>query len=356
MQKKVKIGIVGLGSIAGAHIAGYEALDNVEIYALCDINEERLKKRGEQLGVTRLYTDIDDMLAAVPELDAISVCTWNNAHAKCSIAALKAGKHVLCEKPMAMNTKEAEEMKKVADESGKLLMIGFVRRHGNDCQVLRDFISAGSLGDIYYGKVMYLRRNGCPGGWFGNKSLSGGGPLIDLGVHVIDLTRYLMGNPKPISVYGATFEKLGARKELKEGKSGWGSVGAGQEDIFDVEDLATALIRYDNGAVISVETSFSLNTEFKEKGQVELFGTKGGAKMDPDLHIFNNINGYMTNVNFANPTSFDFSNTFKQEIAHFISCITDGTECIATAQDGIEVMKILDGIYESAKTGHEVIL
>ena len=167
------------------------------------------------------------MLAELPEIDAVSVCTWNAAHAECTIAALNAGKHVLCEKPMAMNAAEAQAMLDAAKRNDRLLMIGFVRRFGNDCAIAKDLIEHDRMGDIYYAKATYLRRNGCPGGWFGDKARSGGGPLIDLGVHVIDLTRYLMGKPKPVSVYGATFHKLGDRRSIKSER---GYVSATQED------------------------------------------------------------------------------------------------------------------------------
>ena len=191
-MNKLKVGIIGVGGISSVHIAGYKACPDVELYAFCDIDEERLKQKGELHGVTRLFTSAQEMVA-LPELDMVSVCTWNSAHASCTITALNAGKHVLCEKPMALNTEEALAMQDAAKKNGKLLMIGFVRRFGNDCRIVKDFIDAGDFGDIYYAKATYLRRNGNPGGWFGDKSRSGGGPLIDLGVHVIDLCRYLMG-------------------------------------------------------------------------------------------------------------------------------------------------------------------
>ena len=143
-------------------------------------------------------------MMAKEELDCVSVCTWNAAHKGATIAALRGGANVICEKPMAMNAAEAEEMLAAAKETGKLLQIGFVRRFGKDADTVREFTDAGVMGDIYYAKATYLRRNGCPGGWFGDKAYSGGGPLIDLGVHVIDLTRYLAGNPNPISAYGVT--------------------------------------------------------------------------------------------------------------------------------------------------------
>lgn len=354
MADKIKIGIIGVGGISECHIASYLKNPDVELYAFCDINEKTLKLKGEKYGITKLYTDAEEMVNALPELDAVSVCTWNNAHKACTITALKAGKHVLCEKPMAMNKAEAEEMLSVAKECGKLLMIGFVRRHGNDAMTVREFIDSDTLGDLYYSKATYLRRNGNPGGWFGDKSRSGGGPLIDLGVHVIDLVRFLMGNPKPVSVYGATFQKLFDRPNIKAGKN-YTSTDAAAGDICDVEDLASALIRFDNGAVLSVEAAFSLNIK-EDTGTVELFGTKGGAKLSPKLEIYNDINGYLTNISFDADTSMDFDQIFVNEINHFVDCINGKAECIAPAEDGVTLMAILDAIYESAKTGHEVIL
>ena len=268
---KLKIGIIGTGGISEVHIEGYKKHADAEVYALCDINKERAEASAKRHGVPleRVFTDKAEMLRAVPELDAVSVCTWNNEHAPCTIAALKAGKHVLCEKPMAMNSKEAMAMKAAAEKAGKLLMIGFVRRHGNDAKLVKDFVDNGHFGDIYYAKAAYLRRNGNPGGWFSDKARSGGGPLIDLGVHVIDFVRYVMGNPQPVSVYGATFHKLGNRANLKTTKGYLAAdAKADTKEICDVEDLATALIRFDNGAVLSVEASFSLNIKHG-RGEIE---------------------------------------------------------------------------------------
>ncbi|MBO7358794.1 MAG: Gfo/Idh/MocA family oxidoreductase [Clostridia bacterium] len=356
MSNKLKVAIVGAGGISEVHIAGYKALDNVELYALCDINEERLKEKGARHGVSRLFTDEAEMLRALPEIDAVSVTTWNSQHAPCAIMALEAGKHVICEKPMAMNAEEAAAMEAAAKKAGKLLMIGFVRRFGNDCEVLKDFIDAGDFGEIYYCKANYTRRNGCPGGWFGDKSRSGGGPLIDLGVHVIDLVRYLMGNPQPVSVFGATFDKLKDRPGIKSLAAGYTAADAGREKPkFDVEDLATALVRFDNGAVLHVEAAFSMYIPH-DKGIIELYGTKSGAVLDPELTIYTQQNNYLTNVTMAGSTALSFTGLFENEIAHFVRCITDGIPCRNPAEDGVALMKILDAVYESAATGHEVII
>lgn len=352
-MSKIKIGIIGTGSISEQHIEAYLSNSSVELYAFCDLNEDRLKFMAEKYKVKHTFTDMNEMLK-LPEIDAVSVCTWNSAHAPCTIAALSAGKHVLCEKPMSVSKKDAEAMKEAADRNGKLLMIGFVRRYGNDCKILKEFIESDYFGDLYYAKATYLRRKGNPGGWFGDKARSGGGPLIDLGVHVIDLVRFLMGNPKPVSVYGATFKKLGERKNIK-GKQFYKASSATENDICDVEDLATAMIRFDNGAVLSIEASFSLNIK-KDEGKIELFGTKGGAKLDPELELYSEINDYLADVSLDAQTSLSFDGLFAKEINHFVSCIADGTPCISPAGDGIEIMAILDAIYQSAKTGHEVIL
>ncbi len=352
---KIRIGVIGTGNIAREHLNAYRKNPHVEIYALCDINPDILAKRAEEYGVPaeRTFTSCEDMVR-LPEIDAVSVCTWNCAHAPCTIAALNAGKHVLCEKPMAMNTQEALAMKEAAERNGKLLMIGFVRRYGNDCDILKDLIENDQFGEIYYAKATYLRRNGNPGGWFGDKARSGGGPLIDLGVHVIDLSRYLLGCPKPVSVYGATFRKLGNRPDVKGGKAYIASR-TSDTDVCDVEDLATALIRFDNGAVISVEASFSLNIK-KPVGNIELFGTKAGAKIDPELEMYSEMNGYMTNITLDHPTALSFDGLFAREINHYVDCVRNGLPCRSPAKDGVTLMRILDAIYESAATGHEVII
>lgn len=350
-MEKLKIGIIGVGGISEVHIGGYLADDRCELYAFCDINEKTLKAKGEKYGITRLFTDKDEMLAACPEIDAVSVCTWNAAHAECTIAALNAGKNVLCEKPMAMNAEQAMAMQQAAIDNNKLLMIGFVRRYGNDCNVVKDFIDSGDFGDIYYAKATYLRRAGAPPGWFGDKARSGGGPLIDLGVHVIDLARYVSGNPKPVSVYGATFHKLGNRNNLKN-VTRYATSNA-DTDVFDVEDLATAMVRFDNGLVLSVETSFSLNIK-EDTGTIQLFGTKAGAILNPELEIYTEQNGYLTNVSFRESTALSFNGLFEGEIKHYLDCMVDGAACKSPAKDGVILMKILDAIYESARTGHEV--
>ena len=267
MNKKLRVGIIGAGNISHCHMAGYQALgDAVEVIAACDIDEKKLDEYCKQYNIPNQYTDFHGMMAK-EDLDAVSVCTWNSVHKDATIAALRGGANVICEKPMAMNTEEALEMLEVSKETGKLLQIGFVRRFGNDADALKEYIEADTFGDIYYAKATYLRRSGCPGGWFGDKTRLGGGPLIDLGVHVIDLVRYLAGSPKAVSAYGATFNNLGPNRAV--GKKAWEI--AGNDDPCTVEDFTTALIRFDNNFTVSVEASFNLNVK-QDVGNIELFG------------------------------------------------------------------------------------
>ena len=351
-MSKIKVAIIGVGGISKHHINSYIENPNVELYAFCDINEKVLRAKGETYGIERLYTDEATMLRELPEIDAVSVCTWNSAHAPCTIMALEAGKHVLCEKPMATNAEDAMKMLATAKRVGKKLMVGFVRRFGKDTKVIRDFMDAGSVGELYYAKASYLRRNGCPGGWFGDKSRSGGGPLIDLGVHVIDLVRYLCGNPKPVSVTGATYKKLGNRPDIKDTVE-YKSVSKTNKDIFDVEDLATAFIRFDNGAVLAIDTSFSLNLKHNTT-KIELFGTKGGIYLDGDVELYTETGGYLSNVTLDMKTAFEMKDIFQNEINFYVDAIINDTDTYAIAEDGITLMKILDGIYKSAELGCEV--
>lgn len=297
MGNKVRIGLIGAGQIGVVHLKSYLEVENAEIAAICDIDETRLNKIADEYGITNRYTSVEDMLANEKDLDAADVCVWNVNHAKCAIAALNAGLHVICEKPMAYSVQEAEEMKACAEKNGKILMLAFCTRFSDETLIVKDYIDNGYLGNIYYAKAQYVRRHGNPGGWFGNKALSGGGPVIDLGVHVLDRARYLMGKPNPVSVYAVTFEKLGPQRELKN-NVGWQPENAKDTDVCDVEDFATALIRFDNGAVIQLETSYDVH--LPSSSGLSLCGEKGGMVTGGEnLTMHTNINGYISDVNIS---------------------------------------------------------
>ena len=353
-MKKVKIAMIGAGNIAGAHLEAYRAVANAEVVAICDIDPLRLRETADRFGITRRYDSVEAMLAAEKELDAADVCVWNCHHAKCAMAALNAGLHVLCEKPMAYTAAEAEEMLACAKKNGKLLMIGFVTRYDTETLVVKDYIDKGYTGQIYYAKAQYVRRHGNPGGWFSDKARSGGGPVIDLGVHVIDRARYLMGRPTPVSVYAATFTRLGRRDNLKT-KVAWSPKNASPTDVCDVEDGGTALIRFDNGAVIQLETFYSLNGE--TRNGVELYGEKGGFSTGRGKTVlYTEINDFMTDVVIDTERYKDAVPMFQAEMQDFVNRVLAGDLDTANAKDGVTVMKILDAIYESAQAGKEIVI
>lgn len=356
IMAKIRIGLVGAGNIANTHLESYMKNNEAEIAAICDIDEARLKKTADRFGIEKRYTNIDDMLAN-EKLDAADVCVWNCNHAECTIKALEAGLHVLCEKPMAYSAAEAEEMLATAKRVGKLLMVGFVCRFSNTTTVAKDFIDKGYLGEIYSAKAQYVRRHGAPGGWFCNKELAGGGPGIDIGVHPLDLTRYLMGNPMPVSVFAVTNDKLGKRDYLKT-NVGWSPENAKPSDPFTVEDFATALIRYDNGAVVSLEATYSLNGE--DSGKRQLFGTKGGLDVSSDtadsLMFYTTINDYIATQRYAPATSKAAATTLTKRWRTLLTAVSEDASARHRQRTALFVMKILDAIYESAKTGHEVTI
>ncbi len=349
---KLKVGIIGTGGISQSHTEGYKALPELcEVVACCDLDEEKVKKYASRYGIPRWYTDCREMMTK-EKLDCVSVCTWNSAHKECTIVALDAGANVICEKPMAMNAQEAREMNEAAERNGKLLQVGFVRRFGEDADTVLDFKNAGLIGDVYYAKAQYLRRSGCPGGWFKDKRFSGGGPLIDLGVHVIDLARYLAGNPKPVSAFGCAYDNLGPNR-ANGGQSAW-SVSDLDEHPYNVEDFVSALIRFENGFTLQLEASFNLNIP-KDKGEVSVFGTKAGVKIeDSRVDIYTDFAGKFVNMEPAGNVAFDFRKAFNSEIAGFVNAVLGNAPCKATGEDGEELMKIIDAIYESASKGVSV--
>lgn len=349
----LKVGVIGVGSISDSHIHPYRQNKDVDLFAFCDINEERLKEKGERYEVENLYTDYNELLAN-DEIDAVSVCTWNNTHAEIAIAALEAGKHVLVEKPLSITVEEALAVEEAAEKSGKVAQVGFVRRHDPNAHLLKRFIDNDDLGEIYYSKASYLRRLGNPGGWFSDKSRSGGGPLVDLGVHVIDLTWYLMGRPRPVSVSGNTYNKLGNRSHIE-------NLSFYQAADYDpshntVEDLANALIRFENGASLYVDVSFALHAE-QDEGSVRIYGEKGGAEVEPKFSIITEKHNTILNATpQVDSMGLDVGKAFSNEINHFVECCREGKETIAPISDGVQVMKMLNAVYESAKTGKEVYL
>jgi predicted dehydrogenase len=351
MSETVRIGVIGAGSISEMHIGSYNKNRDAAIVAICDLKEERAKAKADKYNIPNVYTDYRDLLAN-PDIDAVSICTWNNSHAEISIAALRAGKHVLCEKPLSKTVEEALAVEQAVKESGKTLQVGFVRRYASNTRIVKSFIDNGELGPIYYAKASCIRKLGNPGGWFADKERSGGGPLIDIGVHVIDLCWYLMGRPKVKSISGNTYNRLGNRSNIKNLK--FYKAADYDAELNSVEDMANALIRFDNGASLLVDVSFTLHAK-QDELTVKLYGEKGGVELEPELTLI--MEKYDTILN-ATPQidhlSFEFVQGFQDEIDYFIEVSQGSKTTLSPVQDGVEMMKILCGVYESAAQGREI--
>jgi len=358
MSKKLKVAVIGAGGISQrVHLPAYQNIENIEIIAVCDILPERAKEAAEKFDIPAYYTDYKDVLN-IEGLDAIDICTPNYWHSIIAVEALEKGLHVLCEKPDAIDVPEAEKMKAAAEKSGKTLMVIRNNRFLETSKFLKKYIEDGKMGNIYAGRCGWQRRRGIPGrgGWFTTKALSGGGPLIDLGVHMIDLSIWLMGNPKPVKVTGCTYNKFANSEDISDSKhSGFGDVKDG--GTFDVEDLAMGFIRFDNGACLQIEFSWASNVE-KEKRYVELRGEKAGSKWSSDedvLKIFEEAYGNTADF-LPNIDNKKAMGAHEANIRHFADVILNGAEPIFVPEQGINMIKILRAIYDSAEQGKEIQL
>lgn len=352
-MSKFRVGVIGAGSIAQSHLTAYAANPDVELIAVADMNLERARSVADAFGAARAYADPHELLAD-DQIDGVSICTWNNTHAAWAIAAIEAGKHVLVEKPIARTLAEAEEIQKIAEEHDRVVQVGFVRRHSPNCQVLKSFVDADELGEIYYARASCIRRVGNPGGWFADKEISGGGPLLDIGIHVLDLCWYLMGSPKVVSVSGNTYDKLGSRGNVT-------TMPRYKAADYDpskntVEDLANAVIRFENGASLLLDCSYSLHAT-QDSIAVSVHGDKGGAELEPALHIATEMHDSVVNIEpqIASRT-FEFGVGFANEIQNFVDASLGRAESIAPAWHGVEIARILEAIYASAESGREVSL
>jgi len=346
VKKKVKVGVIGLG-MGRAHLANYQELEQAEVIAICDVDKQRLQTTQQEYAIPHIFTDYQKMLQ-LPELDAVSVATPNFLHTAISIAALKAGKDVLCEKPLATNSKEAREIIKVKNKTGRKLAVHFNNRFRPEVQFLKNYLEEGNLGKIYYARTVWNRRDGAPRGgktWFTNREKSGGGPLVDLGVHRIDLALWLLGYPKVVSVSGLVNYELG-RKIAKE-----------QRVHYDVEDFATALIKLEGDIALQVECSWISFTQKKEDMFTQILGTSGGVEdrnllegYGYEVKIFHQVQG--TRVE-SSPKEFPPAETAPE---HFVNCILNDKEPMHRAEEALVVNEIMDAIYLSSKKKKEVTL
>ncbi len=343
-MKKVRIGVIGLG-VGKSHIKSYQQHPSAEVVAIADPDPARLAEVGDRFNVPSRYESAASMFAS-EKLDVVSIATPNKFHKPLTLAALKAGCHVLCEKPMAMNAREARDMLAAAKKARKHLMINFSYRFYGQSVALKKEVEAGTLGDIYFARTIWHRRRGMPGfgGWFGQKSLAGGGPLIDLGVHRLDLALWLMGYPKPVWVIGSAYNHIAAAQAKKERKA------------FDVEDMAVGMVKFANGATLEIEASWAANIAEAELMETRLFGTKGGLVQrnvgeayDFEAELYVERDGAQYDMKLHPPVP---SASSAPEV--LVDAVLGKCAPIATGEEGLIVMELLDAIYKSAATGRPV--
>ena len=355
MAKLIKVGIIGCGGIAnGKHMPSLSKVADCEMVAFCDIVPERAEAAKEKFGTAdaKAYTDYKELLKD-PEIDVVHVCTPNRSHSFITVDALEAGKHVMCEKPMAINSAEAKKMLDAAKRTGKKLTIGYQSRFRDDSQYLKKEVEDGTFGDIYYARAISLRRRAVPTwGVFLNEYEQGGGPLIDIGTHALDLTLWLMNNYKPKYCVGTTYHKL--NNDTDQGNM-WGKW---DPEKFTVEDSAFGFVVMENGATISLETSWALNTLDVREAVTSFCGTLAGADMVDGVRIngVRNDRQYVLQPSFkAGGVAFNGGSKGEsmadREERLWIEAVREDKDPVTLPEQAYVITRILEGIYTSAKTG-----
>lgn len=370
MSQKVRLGFIGCGGIANSkHFPGVAGIEDAEMVAFCDLVEERAVKAAKTYGTpdAKVYTDYHELLKD-PTIDAVHVLTPNVSHCEISCAAMEAGKHVLCEKPMAACEADAKKMLETRDRTGKILTIGYQYRHFHVNQVAKKVVDDGWLGDIYYAEATYLRRRGVPTwGVFTDKSKQGGGPLIDIGTHALDLTLFLMNNYDVDYVVGTSFEKLGRLLDPEhQGQTdGRGEQNSWNNQTYDVEDSAFGFIKMKNGATINLRASWAINMPAElganGKATVMLAGTKGGLDTVNDVVRLNHVVAGQQSITTVGEKVAPYIPGFSQgpapkslEADIWVKAIQGKGELFVTADQAYTVTRILEAIYTSSKTGKPV--
>ena len=356
-MEKVKVGIIGCGGIAnGKHLPSLKKIPEVELVAFCDIIPEKAEMAKATYGSenSKVYTDYRELLAD-PEITVVHVLTPNVSHSPITCDALDAGKHVMCEKPMAINSAEAQKMIDAAKRNNRKLTIGYQNRHTATSLYLKKEAENGTFGEIYYARAMALRRRAVPTwGVFLEKEKQGGGPLIDIGTHALDLTLWVMNNYKPKYCIGSTFHKLN-NLSPDEQANAWDCWDANK---FDVEDSAFGMIVMENGATIMLESSWALNTLDTHEAITSVCGTKAGADMLDGLRINGVRNGrqYVEKIDMsAGGVAFYDGSSSDDHCLHearaWIDAVLYDKDPFVLPEQAIVVTKILEGIYKSAETG-----
>jgi predicted dehydrogenase len=350
----LRVGVVGLGFAGQTHLRSYKQIPGVEVVALAGKEADVLQRVADEEKVPHRYADWEDLVAR-DDLDAVSVCTPTFLHAPIAIAALEGGRHVLSEKPLARSSVEAQDMVDASLKADRVLATAFNHRRRGDVTTLKKHIDTGSLGRIYYAKAAWLRRSGIPGlgSWFTNKEMSGGGPLIDLGVHVLDMALHLLGEPRVLSVTASTYAELGPNGR---GGSAY-SVKQQVNSAFEVEDIATAFLRLEGGGTLLLETSWAGYAGTGDSFGVTLFGSDGGAQIDVRNYQHEDTLRIYTDIA---DTPAEIRPEVRRGEGHlgvvktFVDIVQSGDWEGHHGEEGLSRTRIIDACYKSAQLGHEV--
>ncbi|MCM3620155.1 Gfo/Idh/MocA family oxidoreductase [Sutcliffiella horikoshii] len=345
-MEKLKMGIIGVGGIAqNRHIPTFLKMsDKVEIVAISDVNEATAEMVGEKFGISKVYAHYADMFE---EVDAVTICTPNKFHAEIAIAALEAGLHVFCEKPMAMRPDECEAMIAASEAAGKKLAIAYHYRFMKESIAAKRLVLEDEIGRPMVARAKGMRRRKVPGwGVFTNKELQGGGSLIDYGCHLLDLSLWLLGNPKPVEVMGTTYNEL---SKMPGQVNQWGNF---DHETFEVDDHVTAYIKFEGGASMMFETSWSANVKSDEES-VSISGLSGGVDLFP-FHLNQMKHGLLLNTE-ADWVPGEDDPSLPQALNFVNSCLGI-EELIVKPEQAMQTSQIIDAIYRSSETGKSVSL
>jgi predicted dehydrogenase len=357
MSEKMVLGIIGVGVIGKIHAKAHQAAGQTEIAAICDVDAGRLAEAGEAFGVEARFGDYKELLKT--DVEAVAVCVGNALHREVALAAIRAGKHVFLEKPMALNATEAAEIAAAVDKADSIVQLGMVNRFQPPVEIIREWVESGRFGNIYHMRVVMVRRRSIPGlgGWFTTRAQSGGGPLIDLGVHGLDMAMYLSGLWNPTSVSAGTYAEFGPRMGDYTYVNMW-SAPPKLDGVFDVEDYATGLVRFGDQATLSFEFAWAGNSA--GESYVEVLGNKAGVRAldDKPLTILTEHAGRPADITPQLNQSINSSDQdlkkFELQARSFAAACRGQCSPAGTVREGLVVMELIDAIYASSAAGAEV--
>lgn len=354
--RKLRVGVIGCG-VGQLHLQGFAEDPRVEVVAIAGLDEDRCRELARTFGIPRVYRDYQDLIAD-PDIEAVTVAVPNVLHLPVALAALAAGKHVIVEKPLGRTVDESQQIIDAARRANRVLGVVFNRRGRHDLQLVKREVERGAFGEIYHARAFWMRRSGIPGlgTWFTSKQMAGGGPLIDLGIHVLDMAMWVLGNPRPLRVSAATYAALGPR-----GRGQWlgGRFKVNPGEPYEVEDFATAMIRFEGGLTLQLDAAWAAYTGHGDEFGLSLLGNEGGAEIHVQdyaetgtLKLYGELDGAPT----VTTPQLQKRHGHGEILRGFTDSVLEGTPMSPSGEEGLERVRVIEAIYRSADVGHEVTI